>query len=252
MPDSVEAQSTQFAQRIEDLLASTVQTKEENYAFTGTPQGSYRRGGHRAYVIAQRDPAGIPLLSGGEEILRLQYNFQCSCKGTGSWLQVDKSIIMLTYAPGATPLVHYDYIRADTHNTPSAHINIHGSNDSVSQLMLSCGSGKRGKSRRSQFVKNGTFPTFSTLHFPVGGERLRPGIEDVLQMAVYEFDIDVKDEWQAVIDKSRAEYRTRQIAALVREFPDIAYQTLLDSGHDLQSMPNRPKRSDGKNSLTRY
>lgn len=252
MPDDVKAQSTQFAQRIEDLLSSTVQTEDPGYIFIDDPRWSLQRGGQTAYVIAQRDPVGVPLLSGGKEILRLRCNFQCSCKGEGSWLQVDQSTIMLTCAPEYAPLMHYDYIRSDTHDTPAAHINIHGSNDSASRLMLSCGSGKRGKSRRDKFVKKGVFPTFSTLHFPVGGERLRPGLEDVLQMAIYEFAVDVKEGWLDAINESRSEYRRRQIAALVREFPDIAYQTLCENGYDLQSEPKRPERSDGKNNLTRY
>lgn len=252
MPDNVQSQSTQFAQRLEDLLTATVQTDDPAYVFTDAPCGSYRRGGRTAYIIKQRDEGGIPLSSGGKVVLKLQYNFQCSCRDEGAWLQVDKSSIMLMCAPDYAPLMHYDYFRADTHNIPAAHINIHGSNDSATRLMLSCGSGTRGKNRRKKFVNEGIFPTFSALHFPVGGERLRPGIEDVLQMAAYEFDIDMKDGWLDAINNSRAEYRRRQVAALVREFPDIAYETLRNEGYDLQSTPPRPARDNGKSNLTRY
>ncbi|RYQ72902.1 hypothetical protein PG2012B_1153 [Bifidobacterium pseudolongum subsp. globosum] len=253
MPDTdVQTQSAQFAQRIEKLLASTLVAGTSDYAFTAPPQGTYRRGGEMAYVITQNDEKGVPLYSEGQEILRLRYNFRCSCKKDGAWLQVDKSTIMLVCAPEYIPLVHYDYIREKTHEVPAAHINVHGSNDAASRLMLACGSGKRGRSRRGKFIKDGVFPTFSTLHFPVGGERLRPGLEDVLQMAIHEFALDVKDGWQEAINGSRAEYRRRQIAALVREFPDIAYNTLRECGCDMSSIPQRPERDYAESSLTRY
>lgn len=119
--------------------------------------------------------------------------------------------------------------------------------------MLACGSKSQGKNRRKAFLEKGTFPTFSSLHFPVGGDRFRPGLEDVLQMAIYEFGIDAQPQWQQAIEQSRAEYRTRQISALVCEFPDIAYQALSQNGYlDSGTPPQRPEREDTKSRLTKY
>lgn len=250
-PPSVEDQVEQFAQRIENLLASVVLVSEEDYVFTAAPEGTYARGGNTRYVITQREERGIPLFCEGEEILFLSYMFSCSCRHSGSWLQVDSSSLKLVCGDG-TPLLHYDYTREATHNTPGAHLNVHASNDTVSQLMLSCMTGKRGRSRRQKFVKSGIFPTFSNLHLPVGGDRLRPCLEDVLQMTIYEFDIDVKDGWQVALEESRAEYRKRQIRAIVREFPDLAYQTLIDEGYDLRFKPERPNHVGTEGNLTRY
>ena len=117
---------------------------------------------------------------------------------------------------------------------------------------LSCGGGLRGKSRRKEYINKGSFPTFSTLHFPVGGDRFRPGLEDVLQMAIYEFHIDATNEWQQHIEASREEYRTRQLTALIREFPDIAYDTLKEDGRELTTRPERPQRADRTSMLIRY
>lgn len=147
-------------------------------------------------------------------------------------------------------LFHYDFIR-DMHSLiPSAHINVHGSNDSATRLMLLCGSGQRGKSRRRKYVKDGEFPTFSKLHLPVGGDRFRPGLEDVLQLAAYEFQIDTRDGWQDVIESSREEYRKRQLGALVHEFPDIAFETLKDDGYVIGNAPSRPDKD--RNRLRKY
>lgn len=45
-PPSVEDQVEQFAQRIENLLASVVLVSEEDYVFTAAPEGTYARVGN--------------------------------------------------------------------------------------------------------------------------------------------------------------------------------------------------------------
>ena len=118
--------------------------------------------------------------------------------------------------------------------------------------MLACYGGKRTRNRRKEYVEKGAFPTFSSLHFPVGGDRLRPGLEDILQMAIYEFHIDVEPDWEITLNDSRAEYRSRQIKALVREFPDLAYEALIEIGCDLTEKPERSGRDDRPSMLIRY
>ena len=243
-------QARQFAQRLENLLQNVLPTCDN--AFTATPQGKYGKRGKTVYLIQQRDNSGIPLTCDGDEILRLQYSCLCSCKTPQSMLQVDKSDILLATDSGHSPLCHYDYVRSPQSDIPAAHINIHGSNDAATRIMLSCVNGKRSKNRRKQYLDKGLFPTFSSLHFPVGGDRLRPGLEDVLEMAIYEFHIDTQPQWKASLAQSREEYRTAQIKAIVHEFPDLAYDTLIEDGYDLGQRPDRPERSDRDSMLIRY
>ena len=192
------------------------------------------------------------LQSDEEVVASLSFSFTCSCKSEGDWLQVDKSVLMITAEPEHMPLFHYDYNRVRTSETPGAHINIFGSNDSATRIMLACGKGLRSKSRRKNYIDKGMFPTFSTLHFPVGGDRFRPGLEDVLQMAIYEFHINVTNNWEQCLNQSREEYRIRQLEALVREFPDLAYRTLKESGYDLGFQPERPTKDERPSALIRY
>jgi hypothetical protein len=245
-----EDQATQFAQRIEDLLQHVLGANDTLY--TAAPEGKLARGGRSSYVIHQLPEDGISINSDGECILKLSYTFHCSCKEPGSWLQVDKSSIMLTGEPKHVPLFRYDYVRSPSSDIPAAHLNVYGSNDTASRLMLACSGGKRTRNRRKEYLEKGAFPTFSSLHFPVGGDRLRPGLEDVLQMAVYEFHIDVEPEWENALNDSRAEYRQSQIKAIVREFPDLVYDELVESGHDLTKKPERQKRDDRPSMLIRY
>lgn len=248
-PD-VGQQATEFAQRIETLLQNVLGGRGDGYV--AEPEGMSLRGGRTGYRITQRNGRGIPLNSDGETVAGLSFRFQCSCRNENSWLQIDKSVIMITVEPEHMLLFHYDYNRERTSETPGAHINIFGSNDAATRIMLSCGKGLRSKNRRKKYINDGAFPTFSTLHFPVGGDRFRPGLEDMLQMAVYEFHIDVTDEWEKPLNYSRAEYRERQLKALVREYPDLAWDALTENGADLAKRPERPQRSDRPGVLVKY
>ncbi len=247
---SEEDQATQFAQRIENLLQGVLGANDDLY--TAAPEGRRVRGGGTSYVIRQLCEKGIPINSAGECILKLSYTFHCSCRQPDAWLQVDKSSIMLTGEPEHIPLLRYDYVRSPSSDIPAAHLNVYGSNDMASRLMLTCYGGKRTRNRRKEYVEKGAFPTFSSLHFPVGGDRLRPGLEDILQMAIYEFHIDVEPDWEITLNDSRAEYRSRQIKALVREFPDLAYEALIEIGCDLTEKPERSGRDDRPSMLIRY
>ncbi|WP_369343326.1 hypothetical protein [Bifidobacterium aquikefiricola] len=152
----------------------------------------------------------------------------------------------------SVPMFHYDFVRTAGKGIPSAHINVHASNDSAVKVMLGCGGKNRGKARRKRFVDSGFFPTFSTLHFPVGGDRFRPGLEDVLEMLIREFGIDAEDHCLDAIKDSRKEYRERQLRALVREFPQIVYDELIQAGHDLAERPAAHVSHASESRLTKY
>lgn len=249
--DQTEEQAIDFAQRLENMLTEVLGQPSDGQ-YTADPQGA-RKKRSASYLIKTRDPQGISLTVGGSTILRLSYRYQCSCRDSNSYLQVDESAITLRAESDPAPIIHYDFVRDPHSAIPAAHINIHASNDSATKAMLACGSKSQGKNRRKAFLEKGTFPTFSSLHFPVGGDRFRPGLEDVLQMAIYEFGIDAQPQWQQAIEQSRAECRTRQISALVCEFPDIAYQALSQNGYlDSGTPPQRPEREDTKSRLTKY
>lgn len=250
-PGHIEEQAVDFAQRLENMLTEVLGHPEDGQ-YTADPQGMRNRR-NVSYLIKVRDSLGVPLTVGGAAILRLSYRYQCSCRDSSPHLQVDESSITLRAESDPAPIVHYDFVRAAHGTIPAAHINIHASSDSATKAMLACGSKSQGRNRRKAFLDKGTFPTFSSLHFPVGGDRLRPGPEDVLQMAIYEFGVDVQPGWREAIERSRAEYRTRQINALIREFPDIAYQALLQDGYlDGGMPPHRPERADTQSRLVKY
>lgn len=247
---NLDEQAALFAQRLENLMTSVVGPTENSYT---TVTSGLQRKSTEAILIQQNNQKGIALSVEGKPLLRLSYKFRCTCDNPATELQVEESNIALRTESSAEPLLHYDYVRNIRGNIPAAHINVHASNDAATKAMLACGFKAQGRNRRQDFIKRGIFPTFSSLHLPVGGDRMRPGLEDVLQLAVYEFGIDVEDGWQDAIEASREEYRKIQLRAFVREFPDIAFEELRQAGYVKgEHVPERPTREGRVSRLIRY
>jgi hypothetical protein len=111
---------------------------------------------------------------------------------------------------GVTQLCHYDYERTKE-GYPAAHVQIKG--DSAALGMLP---GRR------------TAAELDKLHFPVGGRRYRPILEDMVEFVISEGYADGRRNHQRIIDKHRKEYHEIQLRAAVRRLPDVAIEVLRD------------------------
>jgi len=148
-----------------------------------------------------------------------------------------------------TPLFHYDYIAESSEDVASAHLNIHAHRDEVVFAMLAAGRTHRGKTR-DYAVRKGTIPRVSSLHFPLGGHRFRPCLEDVLEFLIREFGLDTKDQWRDVLQTSRRTWRERQLKAAVRDDPDSAAAALRALGYSITVPERTPaRRLDRLNAL---
>jgi len=78
-------------------------------------------------------------------------------------------------------------------------------------------------------------PRLADLHFPIGGHRFRPCLEDILQMIWFEFGIDVRDTALGALGEGRVRFRERQLAAAVGDDPDIAALELRRLGYSVES-----------------
>lgn len=66
-------------------------------------------------------------------------------------------------------------------------------------------------------------------HFPTGGSRFRPSIEDVLEVTRVEFDLEVDNNiWKPRLKEAREKWRRIQTASVVRDCPDEALRVLID------------------------
>lgn len=69
------------------------------------------------------------------------------------------------------------------------------------------------------------------LHFPVGGLRFRPSLEDFIEFLIREGLVEaVPPGWQEHLDASREAYERIQLKAAVRHDPDAAYEALRQIG----------------------
>lgn len=126
--------------------------------------------------------------------------------------------------PGGEPLVRFDYVR-DCSWAP-AHIQMHAESSMLGYLMALVGERKPPKTQ--------------LLHLPVGGQRFRPSLEDVIEFATRDLHVDALDGCQDRIDIGRARWRDRQTLAAVR---DVVR-------HDPEKGPDRLRAAIGRAAAT--
>jgi len=54
-------------------------------------------------------------------------------------------------------------------------------------------------------------------HLPVGGRRFRPSLEDVVEFAIAELNVDAKDGYAQRIEEGRERWRCLQVKAAIRD-----------------------------------
>lgn len=94
--------------------------------------------------------------------------------------------------------------------------------------MVSSDRSRRAR-QRSKRVDRGHVLRQEDLHFPLGGDRFRPALEDVLQVLVVELGVEpATKEWRQVLEEARERWRHTQLRAAVRDNPQAAAETLVD------------------------
>jgi hypothetical protein len=128
------------------------------------------------------------------------------------WLMNVRSTFGL-YADGDAESVvcHYDYDREPDHPYPAAHIQVAGESEALRTLCRQLG-------KELQLGR---------LHFPVGGRRFRPSLEDLIELLISEGIVTGRSGWRDAIAEHRARYERKQLGAAVRRAPDIAVIELL-------------------------
>jgi hypothetical protein len=126
--------------------------------------------------IHQAESGGIPLNRGRQVLLRLDVDIKLTANTSGDRLRVESSRFRVWPEGGRLPVFRYEFeLSMEARSHPAAHIQVHGSHPELEKLMKSRG------------LKT---PDITTLHFPVGGTRFRPCLEDVLEMLIVELGVD--------------------------------------------------------------
>ncbi len=137
----------------------------------------------------------------------LNLNYRLCLDECGEHLTVLSSFVGI-FADEAAQLClcHYDYERNKTDDYPEAHLHVFGASPGLREL-------NHGRGRVRGLNK---------LHFPVGGRRYRPTLEDVIEFLIVEGFATPRPGWQAVIKQHRRRFHRIQLRAVIRRDPETA------------------------------
>jgi hypothetical protein len=218
LPPSLPDQARDFAGRLSDLLNRTVANGVRVSAVLAAPHAVI------GYNVTRKRPLhleGIPLtISRARPSCFLLVAHTLELDPEGEYLAVRNSAlgIYLDGSPPERPVVRYEYDRDPPHEYPAAHVQVHGESVNLAALCERCGVTR----------------SLDRLHFPVGGRRFRPSIEDVIEFLVVEGFVDARDGWEAAVAEHRRDFNERQLKAAVRRDPQTAVDQLRADGWEVQ------------------
>lgn len=212
---------------------------------------SIRKGVWKAKIAAPDDKPVI-LSVDKRKFLRLKVSYECKTSPRHSYMLVEKSAFVLLPAKGSEPLARLEYLRHPRSDVPCCHLQVHAHRDDWTFAMTrnGVGSGRRSVATRASAERA---PQLSDVHFPVGGPRLRPTLEDFLEMIIHDLGVDHSSDALAVLDQQRQDWRIDQIRAAVASLPDVAADVLCGAGYTV-SPPDEKKQpsTDPRAWLARY
>lgn len=178
----------------------------------------------------------IPLKIDGRERMQLEVDYRLAWDSGGTFLKVTGSRVKVFSAHRSDPLWRVDYLQAATAK-PVAYLHVHAHRDEIVHLMAA-GAKSPVRDRDREEFRYG----LADLHFPLGGDRFRPCLEDVLQMLIREFGMDCAPQAMDAIDAGRQRWRDRQLMAAVRDHPEAAATALRSLGYRVEHDDPPPPR----------
>jgi hypothetical protein len=194
--------------------------------------------------IAEPTGHGVALTVDGVPHLSLVVEMKCKWDSAGLYLAVEGSTFGVY--PGTRtnkePLFRYDYVREPQAPIPCAHLQVHAHRDAFTHALSSAGRNSRRGQRMGKRTPS-EHPQLSDFHFPLGGPRFRPCVEDVLAALQDEFGLDTGDGWKDALANGRARWRRQQVGAAVRDAPGEAIRVLRELGYQVAG-PDADERLD--------
>lgn len=234
----LEKRAEAFASELSETLVGVLGSRCPLFVAEASPIKSPKQ---RVSVHTVNSDA-IPLLVDGVHCLSLVVEFECAWDHQATYLAVKKATFKVSPAGRGAPLFRYEFVDEMSPTLPCAHLHVHAHRDEFLFALFRGGHGKPkvrsnavlGASKRAE-------PQLSDVHFPLGGSRMRPCIEDVLQMLHEEFAIDVEADFQQVLHDGRARWRRRQLGAAVRDSPGEAVRVLTELGYQVTEPVSGPR-----------
>ena len=215
MTVDVHQAAREFGQELQDLLDAVLPRR------SNVPEADRQVrvlvGGKDRYVVRLAARNGqVMLVRNNLPVAGLRIEYQCTHDSAQTYLAVQKSTFELLSASDRSPLLRLDYDRS-AHTVPTAHWNVHAERGAISHLLATTNPDHAG--------------VLSKLHLPVGGSRMRPCLEDFIEMVVREFRIDTHGSAIARLEDGRMTWRIKQAAVVARDAPTDVARVLRDLGY---------------------
>ncbi|MGN2367647.1 hypothetical protein ACTFPK_04815 [Actinotignum sp. UMB0459] len=221
MTDSLDEEVEDFEQNI----TATGKLFDESFAIHIAEARASRKDSRvlRGY-LKLRDPMCV------KRMLYLGITYELFVKSPEKFLTVERSSFALHLNKTTSePLVRWDYNRNPrSKDIPLAHLQIHAHRDAWTHVMLEGGTTSRRA--RKRVIDSSQTPTLSELHFPVGGKRFRPSLEEVLLFLISELGVSCDPQTKHILESKQAEWEKIQVRAVVRTHPDQALIVLRELG----------------------
>lgn len=228
--DALAAQVRQFASDITATIQSVLGRQE--ITLEASVLGD-------KFTIATPQNALIELNAEGAPLLDLRVRYQCGWDFPHKYMAVSSAEFHVFAHGNRQPLFRYEFVKAATESVPTAHLQIHAHRDAFTWAMTAAGRrSKRSKARGDRALR--VPPSMEEVHFPLGGRRFRPALEDVLHMLVEEFGVQAADGWQGHLMKAREDWRRAQTKAVIRDAPSDAADALRELGYGVTPPAQTP------------
>lgn len=217
----------EFASQLTDLTRGVL--GEDSPAFVAVNLGKHVRVTPISEKSGDEIGQRIALHINGEPTLSLLARYYCVWDGPNAYLAIDRTDIHLFFEGSADPLLRLEYVR-DWRNPPGAHLQVHAHRDEWAYLLRLS---ERGRPHRG--LRRRRLPRLAEMHFPVGGHRMRPALEDMLLFLERELAVDVIPGWEDVLGRHLRDWRRRQLRAAVRDAPEEAAAELRALGYEINA-----------------
>ena len=227
--DFLLVEGQRFALDLMERLAAVVPTGDLGI----TCEAAITNSGLALIAVSSAAPGGIVLSINQEPRLQLQIDYKLVISPNSGHATVRSSSFLVRPYNAGRPLFTVDYVRDAGRNIPAAHYNFHFPHDDITSQLLNAGNARRGK-HHQRTVERGSSPRLADLHFPVGGHRFRPCLEDVIEALRMEFGIDIRDTASAALRDGRRYWRRVQLRAAVSDDPEAAVAELVSKGYEVR------------------
>jgi len=228
--ETLEQQARNFADALTTAVHAVAPSCEPFRVVTMTdPAGRF--------FVRQEPDTGVPLTVEGTPLLTLKVRYSCTWDTSEHFLAIEKSHVQVYAGSQAKgePLFRYDYVRRPGRDHPGAHLQVHAHRDGIAHVMSRAG---RTTPRARRRADEDAAPAMRELHFPVGGPRFRPCLEDVVEMLVCELGIDCPEGAREALRDSRETWRRQQLRSAVRDAPRDAAEVLAVLGYTVTPPPS--------------